>query len=225
MLSPTSTMLRAIPCFRMGSITISASYGARGEAVAQGVAERLGLAFLDRAIPLTVARHLRLTQESVETHDERAPSRWDQFFGAFSSVDSVSTAVGIAPVALESPDTFRSATEAVMRKVADTNGAVILGRAGMVILGGRDDVLCVRLDGPIDRRIAQAVAEGVDEATARENQQDVDGARERYASFFYKVRQDDARLYHLVIDSTALPVDACIDIIVRAAQARIGAAP
>jgi cytidylate kinase len=112
-----------------------------------------------------------------------------------------------------------------MRKVADTTGAVILGRAGMVILGGRDDVLCVRLDGPIDRRIAQAVAEGVDEATARENQQDVDGARERYASFFYKVRQDDARLYHLVIDSTALPVDACIDIIVRAAQARIGAAP
>lgn len=109
----------------------------------------------------------------------------------------------------------------MLRNVADTTGAVILGRAGMVVLGGRDDVLCVRLDGPLEARIAQAVADGSDEATARETQKDVDDARERYASLFYKVRQDDPRLYHLIIDSTALPVDACTDVIITAAKARI----
>ena len=205
----------------MGSVTISASYGARGDAVAQAVAERLGLAFLDRAIPHAVARQLRLSQESAETHDEWAPSRWDQFLGAFSSVESVSTAVGIAPVALESSESFRLATEAVLRRAADTTGAVILGRAGMVVLGGRDDVLCVRLDGPAQARLAQAVADGADESTARETQTAVDDARERYANFFYKVHQDDAHLYHLVMDSTVVPVDACVDIIVRAAQTRL----
>ena len=92
----------------------------------------------------------------------------------------------------------------------------------MVVLGGRDDVLCVRLDGPADGRIAQAVADGADPATAHDAQRDIDGARNQYASFFYRQQQDDPRLYHLIIDSTALPVDACVDIIVAAAGARIG---
>jgi cytidylate kinase len=204
----------------MSSVTISASYGARGEAVAQAVASGLGLPFLDRAIPHAVARQLHVSHEAAETQDERAPSRWDQFFGAFASVESVSTAVGIAPEALESPETYVDATQRVIQRVADSTGAVILGRAGMVVLGGRDDVLCVRLDGPIDARIAQAIADGGDEATVRETQRVVDSARERYAKVFYNASQDDAHRYHLVIDSTALPVDACVDIILRAAQAR-----
>lgn len=206
----------------MPSVTISASYGARGERIAQAVAAQLGLVFLDRAIPLAVARQLHLAAESVETHDERAPSRWDQFFSAFDGVGSGSTVVGIAPVTYESPETFRSATESILRKVADSSGAVILGRAGMVVLGDRDDVLRVRLDGPVASRVEQAVADGADEATARETQKDVDAARERYANFFYKVHQHDVHLYHLIIDSTALPVDTCVAIIARAAQARTG---
>ena len=48
------------------------------------------------------------------------------------------------------------------------------------------------------------------------------GARNDYATFFYRQRQDDSHLYHLIIDSTALPTDACIDIIVAAVQARTG---
>jgi hypothetical protein len=204
----------------MSSVTISASYGARGEGVAQAVAAGLGLPFLDRAIPHAVARQLHVTEAAAETQDERAPSRWEGFFGAFASVEAVSTAVGIAPEALQSTETYVEATERVIRRVADSTGAVILGRAGMAVLGGRDDVLCVRLDGPVQARIAQAMADGADEAAVRDTQRVVDSARERYANVFYNVHQDDARLYHLVIDSTALPLDACVDIILRAARAR-----
>ena len=206
----------------MGTITISASYGAHGDRVARQVAERIGLPFLDRAIPSAVARRLRLSQKSADAHDERPPSRWDRFFSSFSGVDPESTTMGPSPIPLDSLEAFRLATESVLREVANATGAVILGRAGMVVLGGRDDVLCVRLDGPIAARIEQAIADGIDEATARETQKDVDGAREQYASFFYKVHQDDARLYHLIIDSTALPVNACVDIILTAARSRLG---
>jgi hypothetical protein len=54
----------------------------------------------------------------------------------------------------------------------------------MVMLGGRPDVLCVRLDGPVEARIAQVVAQGVDEASARQGQQEADSAREAYARVF-----------------------------------------
>jgi Cytidylate kinase-like family len=206
----------------MASVTISASYGARGERIAQLVAETLGLAFLDRAIPLGVARQLHLSQELAESSDERAPTRWDRVAHALSAAGSVTTATGVAPEPIQDADTFRMATERILQQVADTTGAVFLGRAGMVVLGGRADVLCVRLDGPVEARIAQAVADGADPATATDAQRVVDGARNEYASFFYRQRQDDPGLYHLIVDSTAMHIDACVDLIVTAARARLG---
>ncbi len=92
----------------------------------------------------------------------------------------------------------------------------------MVALGKRPDVLCVRLDGPAEDRIAQVVAQGVDESEARRGQREVDKARDTYARVFFGARQNDSGLYHLVLDSTALSVDACVDIIVRAAADRFG---
>jgi cytidylate kinase len=122
-----------------------------------------------------------------------------------------------------SPEGFRAASEGELRQVADRTGAVVLGRAGMVALGGRPDVLCVRLDGPVEARIARVVALGVDEESARQGQRDVDRAREAYARVFFNARQDDPRLYHVILDSTVLSVEACVDIIVRAATDRFGA--
>jgi cytidylate kinase len=51
----------------------------------------------------------------------------------------------------------------------------------------------------------------------------VDRARDAYARVFFNVRQDDPRLYHLILDSTALSVEGSVDIIVRAASDRFGA--
>ena len=206
-----------------GVVTLSASYGARGDKVGRALAARLQLPFVDRAIPTAAAaRQLGLPEDVGESLDEHAPSRWERIAAAFVNVapaGPVEVTAGVPPT----PEGFRSASEAELRHVADTTGAVVLGRAGMVVLGGRPDVLCVRLDGPVEARIAQVVAQGVDEASARQGQREVDSAREAYARVFFSVRQDDPRLYHVILDSTVLSAEACIDIIVRAAQDRFGA--
>jgi len=41
-------------------IALSASYGAGGNAIGPALAERLGVPFLDRAIPIRVAARLRV---------------------------------------------------------------------------------------------------------------------------------------------------------------------
>jgi len=203
-----------------GSVTISASYGAHGDRIGHGVAEQLELPFLDRAIPATVARQLKLSEEAADTLDQRAPSRWDRIAASFTGIDASYSGIPFLAAQGESADTFRAATEAVLRQVADTTGAVILGRAGMVVLGDRTDVLRVRLDGPLEARIAQAVADGTEEQLARATERDVDAARQNYSKYFYNVNQDDVSLYHLVIDSTALPAEVCIELIELAAKAR-----
>lgn len=207
-----------------GVVTLSASYGARGETVGRALAERLQVPFIDRAIPSAAAAHeLGLPEDVAESLDQPTPSIWERIAAQF-----VWMADGLDPLTSEvtvtlTPEGFRSASESELHQAADTTGAVILGRAGMVVLGDRPDALCVRLGGPVEARIAQVVAQGVDPAAARQAQREVDRARDAYARVFFSARQDDPRLYHLILDSTVLSADACVEIIARAAQDRFGA--
>jgi len=203
-------------------VTISASYGAHGDAIGHHVAERLDLPFLDRAIPASVAHEMAQSGEIAESLDEPAPRRWERIIMGFANATTPMGPSQLPTSEIETPERFRKSNEAKLREIAETSGGVILGRAGMAVLGNRPDVLCVRLDGPVEARIAQAMAQGADEDTARKGQRAVDRARDAYARVFFNVRQDDTRLYHVVLDSTALSVGSSVDIIVRAAQDRFG---
>jgi len=201
-----------------GAVTISASYGAGGGVVGRAVAEQLGLEFYDRAVPVAVARELAVEIGEAEANDERPPGRLDRVISALASL-----AVPIGPdVPAEFVDvrtSFTHTTEEVLRRIADGPGGVILGRAGMVVLGGRPDVLRVRLDGPLEARIAQAMRhQGIDEARARAEQRDSDRAREAYTQSFYGCSQGDSSLYQLVLDSTSLPLELCVEMIAAAAR-------
>ena len=79
--------------------------------------------------------------------------------------------------------------------------------------------LHVRLDGPPEARIQRAVSfEQLDEDQARKLLGETDRAREAYVKHFYKCDARDACHYHLVLDSTALELDTCVELIVAAAR-------
>jgi cytidylate kinase len=199
-------------------IALSATYGAGGNVVGPAVAERLGVPFVDRAIPLQVAEELDISVNDVEAHEkEPAESFLDRFLRGF-----VGTDVGVpAPVPPESftSEDFRRATEEVLLRQARTGEGVILGRAAVVVLRDDPGVLRVRLDGPDDRRLRQAMQiGGADEETARETLRRVDRTQAEYARQFYGVDIRDCSLYHLVLDSTAVGLEACTELIVGAAE-------
>ena len=156
-------------------VTISASYGAHGDHIARRVAERLDLPFLDRAIPASVVQQLAPYGEIEESLDEPAPRRWERIIMGFANTTTPMGPNQLPTAEIETPERFRKANEAKLREVADNAGGVILGRAGMAVLADRPGVLRVRLDGPVEARIAQAIAQGVDEANARKDQRAVDG--------------------------------------------------
>ncbi|MFI5053416.1 MAG: AAA family ATPase, partial [Acidimicrobiia bacterium] len=121
---------------------------------------------------------------------------------------------------------FREQTEQIIHDIAATGGGVILGRAGAIVLRDDPTALHVRLDGPIEARLARATEfEGIDDATARKRLAQTDRAREAYVKHFYKCDARDPRHYHLVIDSTVLATETCVDLIVLAAHARNPAPP
>ena len=204
----------------MTVITLSAPYGAGGSQVGPEVARRLGVPFLDRAIPTGVAERLAVPlQEAIERDEAIGASlaRMTVWLG------HVGQAFG-APAVL--PDeaaegAYRRAAEQVIVEHARGDGAVILGRGGAAVLREHPGALHVRLDGPVEARIRQGMeVEGVDRATAERHVTDSDRAREAYVQHFYRVDPRDPQLYHLVIDSTVIPLPACVDMIVAAARAR-----
>jgi cytidylate kinase len=120
---------------------------------------------------------------------------------------------------------LRGRGEAGIQRLLASGGGVILGRGAAVVLG-KDRGFHVRLDGPADRRVVQGAAiEGISAEKARERLYAADKARIAYVRRLYRCDPADASLYHLVIDSTALPLDVVTDLIVTAARAHQASAP
>lgn len=203
-----------------GVVTISASYGAGGAEVGPAVAARLGLVFHDRAIPAQVAGRLGVPLAEAEANDENvARGLWRIVASLGTMPDPMG---GVVPVTEQLDErTFHQQTERVVREIADGSGGVVLGRAAALVLGERPDALHVRLDGPEERRLDAVVARtGRPRAEVKRELRANDAAREGYVRRNYRVDPAAARSYHLVIDSTALPLQTVVDLVVDAARAR-----
>ncbi|MCZ2816674.1 cytidylate kinase-like family protein [Modestobacter sp. VKM Ac-2984] len=204
----------------MGVVTFSASFGAGGAEIAPAVAERLGLPFHDRVIPAQVAGRLGVPVAEAEANDETiARGLWRLVSSLGTMPDPVG---GVLPTgSLPDERAYRQQTEWVVTEIAAGSGGVVLGRAGAMVLRDRPDVLHVRLDGPPERRLAAAVEHlGGPVEEVRREQEAADAARTAYVRHFYRCDPAEARHYHLVVDSTALPYATVVDLVVAAARAR-----
>lgn len=205
----------------MGVVTISASYGAGGSEVGPAVAAALDVPFVDRAIPARVARRLGVPLSDAEQKDETYDTGLWRIVSSMALVPDLAGAGPLAYSTLADDRAFREKTEQVVHEVADTTGGVILGRASALVLREAANALHVRLDGPEEARVAMAMRwSGRDEQSCWQELRSIDAARTAYWRHFYRSDPADCRHYHLIVDSTALPVGAVTDIIAAAARAR-----
>jgi hypothetical protein len=204
----------------MALVTISAAYGALGGEVGPALAERLDVPFLDRAIPVEVAEQLAVPLAEAQTRDEALSGFFERLLGAFVMMGGMYG--GVIMPANEIPDepAFLAATEQTIRRHAASGEGVILGRGGMIVLADHPHVLRVRLTGPLEQRIAQAVGRyGIAAEEARRMERENDGARAAWVQRFYGRDIADPSLYDLVLNSTRFGVEECVELIAAAASA------
>src|SRR3954454_24267872 len=192
-------------------VTLSASYGAGGSQVGPALAERLGVDFLDRAIPTQVAQRLAVSLDDALVHDESLGDAIGRLASSFALLPELAGAM-VQAGGLAGED-YRRETEAIIRSHAE-EGAVVLGRAGAVVLRDHPGALHVRLDGPQQRRVERVMErQGVSRAEAERLRRDGDRAREPYVRHFYGADARDPALYHLIVDSTRLEPDCVVDLL------------
>jgi cytidylate kinase len=205
-------------------VTVSASYGAGGSVVAPALAKRLGVPFLHRATTNTgdFAAPIPCMERLAPDEAEEVP--------AHRLLASLTHAMPVGPTQSPPPahhqdEDLRSDCEQHIHRLADDGAGVILGRGAAVVLG-KNRGFHVRLDGPADARLAQgAKIEELPEDEARRRMSSADKARTAYVRRLYRADPTDPRHYHLVIDSTAIPLDTVIDLILQAATKGSGVSP
>jgi hypothetical protein len=204
-------------------VTISASYGAGGSQVGPALARRLDVPFVDRAVTVAIADSLGISQSAAEKLDQDVERGLDRILNHLAPMGEF---YGDVDPELLRRSYHHEAAEAAIRQVAADGRAVVLGRAGAVVLGRDPRALHVRLGGPVAKRVAQAMEiEGVDRETATRRQKQTDRAREAYVKRYYRCDARDPDLYDLVLDATRLAPAACVEVIAAACGCAATATP
>lgn len=199
----------------MTLVTISASYGAGGSRVAPDLARRLDVPFLARP-----------PEPGPVVEDEEEQACEEGFGGAgrlLSRIASIAvswgTPSGLTAEELLPDQARREEVEAELRAFAAGGAGVILGRGAAVVLHDDPGALHVLLDGPVEGRVRQAmVIEGIDRPTAERRLARVDRFRHAYVEDLYGFDVREPGAFDLVLDTTSLPLDACVEIIAVAAE-------
>jgi hypothetical protein len=202
-------------------VTVAALYGAGGSVIGPRVAERLGVAFLDREIPAAVARNAGVSDHAVADVDDEPRSGVDRLVATLSRAATTAGGAAGSDERLDLQERrLRASIEEFLAQSA-ASGGVTMGRGGMVVLRSVPWALHVHLGGPREARLRRRMAlEGIDRQTAERRRRAEDRTRIAYVRRAYGTDGADPSHYHLMLDSTALPLETCVELVVQAALAR-----
>lgn len=187
-------------------ITISREFGSGGRFIGEETAKKLGIAFYDREIIAKVADDLGLSEKYVADRGEYAPSK-NIFSYAFIGRDINGNSIA---------DQIYSYQQKIIKELAAKEPCVIVGRSADYILSGRDDVLNVFIQGnKADKivRIKEIYSKSDDEAARMIKDTD----KKRSVNYRYCTDQEwsSRKNYDIVLNSSTLGYDNCIDVISR----------
>jgi cytidylate kinase len=201
-------------------VTIAALYGAGGSVIGPRVAELLSVPLIDREIPDAAARKAGVSIEALADVEEEPRRGVGRLVASLGRATTMSGSAGGREDLDLDERRLRAYLEEAMARAA-VLGCVTVGRGGMVVLRSAPSALHVHLGGPRGARRAQRMRlEGIDRQTAERRQKDEDRMRIGYVRRAYGADGEDPRHYHLMLDSTALDLGTCAELIVQAARAR-----
>ncbi len=194
-------------------ITISREFGSGGRTIGRIVAEKLGFAFYDQDLILKVAKESGLAEQIVEKYDEYATHKNSLLYAL-----ALSAGAG-AGGTLSFVSRVQQAQAKIITELADKGSCVIVGRGGDYILRGREDCLHAFIHADMQFRAERVVRLYGDNGQKPEQRlRDKDERRKLYYRSFTMREWGDMHNYHIALDSGALGMETCVDILVALAR-------
>ena len=190
-------------------ITIGREFGAGGRSVAKAVSQRLNIPYFDKDFVKQTAAHSGYSVEDVEREGEhlrRSSKLLNNILNNAASYQS-------------SHDAIFNAQRELILKLAEQD-CIIIGRCSNIILREAgiptlDIFLCANLDDRI-RHVEELGLNGNEDAQKCVTR--TDGLRATYYKTYTKHTLGDYHDYHLILDTSLVGYDRCVDLIVDLAQ-------
>ncbi|GAB6106059.1 cytidylate kinase-like family protein [Fusibacter bizertensis] len=202
-------------------ITINRQLGSGGAFLGRQLAEKLKMLYLDREIINKVAEELGTLPENLEWRDERIISKWQAIINSIGYSQSVlySPAEYIMP---SDKEIFKAESDIIL-KIANERSAVIIGRGSSYILQNHPNHVSIYLHANVEFR-KQRVQEiyGVSSEDAIKSMESSDKFRARYIHELTGLEMNDARQYHLSIDTGVLGLEKAENLIYDYLRTRFG---
>ncbi len=183
-------------------ITISREFGSGGRTIGKRVAENLGLPCYDAELIQEMAKETGFAPQYVKEAGEHTPGSF--LAAAFSNRTFGPT----------NEDILWAHQSKVILRLAAQGPCVIVGRCADYILRDKADCLKVFIHADMPFRAKRIVTVyGERDASPEERLRDKDKRRAAYHRFYTNMKWGRAQNYHLTLDSGALGIDKCAQII------------
>ena len=192
--------------------TIGREFGSAGYEVGRLLAERLGVKLYDKNLLAQAAKDSGFCEEIFENHDEKPTNSFlyslvmDTYSGGnYSSAPFLDMPLN-HKVFLAQFDTIK--------KIAERESCVIVGRCADYALASNPDCLNVFIHADIEDRIKTVSKRNdVTENKAKDLIQKKDKQRASYYNYYSNKKWGDAASYHYCLDSSYLGVQGTVDLL------------
>ena len=203
------------PLYRKGAIhmtrtiiTIGRQYGSGGKEIGLKVAEKLGIQCYDSRLIQMAAQEADMDAERLAHVDEK---RANPFLFSVS-YENLATGNGYL---LPMNDTLFNIQSDIIQKLAMQESCIFIGRCADTVLKNQQNVYSVFIRADWDARIQRICKlHTVGEKEAAAICKKMDKQRALYYNYFTDKKWSDANNYDIVLNSTALGIDKCVDTII-----------
>lgn len=193
-------------------ITIAREYGSGGREIGREIAHRLGIAFYDKELITLAAAESNLKADFVEQTEQTTPSNK---IGELFKED-FTTPIKRGATASE---TLFAVQSKLISELAAKQSCVIVGRCANFVLRDHPRRLSVFIHASYNSKLYRLThVYGEAPAVAADKLEWTDLARARHCKTFTGSTWNDARNYHLSLDSGILGIPTCCQIIFDAAK-------
>ena len=184
-------------------ITISREFGSGGRTIGKKVADRLRIPCYDAELIHKISAESGYAADYVKEEGESA-SGW------------LSAVFSDRSMGLTNQDLLWTVQSRVIEELAEKGPCVIVGRCADYILREKADCLNVFIHASMEKRAERIVKEYGERATSPEQRlKEKDKRRAAYHRFYTDMKWGHAQNYHVCLDSGALGIEKCVEMIVQ----------
>lgn len=194
-------------------ITIGRQFGSGGREIGEKLAQKLNYTFYDKNLIILAAEKGGMSHETLGAADEKAANPW--LYAAMTQTGQTSINMNIS-----TNDTLFALQSQIIKDIAKTENAVIVGRCSDYILRNEEvELLNVFIYAPTEARVKRIMERmEVTEQQALQLIKKNDKQRKCYYDFYTDKKWASHSSYDLNIDSNRFGVDKAVEIIAKAIE-------